>query len=382
MPSEKIQNQVKKYFQFKLIHRDKHTGARAGEIITPHGKILTPVFMPVGTHGAIKALQPLFLEQMNIPIILSNTYHLHLSPGESLIKKAGGLHTFMNWKRPILTDSGGFQVFSLQQKNIQEEGVEFKDQKGKKVFLGPERSIQIQQSLGADIMMAFDECIPYPATKKYTQKSIQRTHRWLQRCVEAWNQPEQALFGIIQGSHYKSCRDECLREVLKYDLPGYALGGVSVGEGGQLLEEIVSYTAPKMPEDRPRYVMGVGTPEDLLMIWENGVDMSDCIIPTKFARGGTLFSFRGKIRIRHRNYHRDFYPIDPNIDCYANRHYTRAYIKHLFDSNEILGQVLATEHNIAFYKTLAERARQAILEDGFKSFKEDFLKDYKTKLNE
>ena len=372
----KITDQVKEHFQFNLIHEDKHTGARAGEIITPHGKIPTPVFMPVGTHGAIKALQPKVLKEMDTKVILSNTYHLHLSPGSELIKKAGGLHNFMAWDGPILTDSGGFQVFSLQRKSIKEEGAEFRDHKGNKILLSPETSIGIQQNLGSDIMMAFDECIPYPATRDYTKNSIDRTHRWLDRCIETWDNPKQALFGIIQGSTYDDYRDECLKEVTDRNLPGYAIGGVSVGEGPELMEQIVKRTAPMMPKDKPRYVMGVGNPEDLMMIWENGVDMSDCIIPTKFARGGTLFTFRGKIRIKHRNYRRDFYPIDPNIDCYANNNFTRAYIKHLFDSNEILGQILATENNIAFYKTLAEQAREAILNDRFREFKNQFLENY------
>lgn len=373
----RIQDAVKEHFQFRVVHVDKHTGARAGEIITPHGIIPTPIFMPVGTHGAIKALQPSMLTDLDIKIILSNTYHLHLSPGSDLIKKAGGLHKFMHWDRPILTDSGGFQVFSLQKKSIKEEGAEFRDQKGKKVLLSPETSIEIQQNLGSDIMMAFDECIPYPATRQYTLESIDRTHRWLDRCVTSWNNPKQALFGIIQGSTYKDLRKHCVDEVVARDLPGYAIGGVSVGEGPELMERIVSETAPMMPEDKPRYVMGVGNPEDLLMIWENGIDMSDCIIPTKFARGGTLFTNRGKIRIRHRNYRRDFFPIEPNLDSYANNHFTRAYIKHLFDSNEILGTILATEHNIAFYNDLAKRARAAILEDRYREFKKDFLDNYK-----
>lgn len=373
----RIQDAVKEHFQFRVVHVDKHTGARAGEIITPHGTIPTPIFMPVGTHGAIKALQPSMLTDLDIKIILSNTYHLHLSPGSDLIKKAGGLHKFMHWDRPILTDSGGFQVFSLQKKSIKEEGAEFRDQKGKKVLLSPETSIEIQQNLGSDIMMAFDECIPYPATRQYTLESIDRTHRWLDRCVTSWNNPKQALFGIIQGSTYKDLRQQCVDEVVARDLPGYAIGGVSVGEGPELMERIVSETAPMMPEDKPRYVMGVGNPEDLLMIWENGIDMSDCIIPTKFARGGTLFTNRGKIRIRHRNYRRDFFPIEPNLDSYANNHFTRAYIKHLFDSNEILGTILATEHNIAFYNDLAKRARAAILEDRYREFKKDFLDNYK-----
>lgn len=376
--SEKITDRVKEYFQFRVVHKDKHTGARAGEIVTPHGVIPTPVFMPVGTHGAIKALQTKELRDMDTKIILSNTYHLHLSPGADLIKKAGGLHKWMDWDRPILTDSGGFQVFSLQKKSIKEEGAEFKGPKGKNILLSPESSIQIQENLGSDIMMAFDECIPYPADRKYTMNSIDRTHRWLDRCIESWTNPRQALFGIIQGSTYRDLREKCVEEVVARDLPGIAIGGVSVGEGPELMEEIVSYTAPIMPENKPRYVMGVGNPEDLLMIWENGIDMSDCIIPTKFARGGTLFTNRGKIRIRHRNYRRDFFPIDPNCSCYACENLTRSYIKHLFDSNEILGAILATAHNIAFYKSLAERAREAILEDRYAEFKKDFLANYST----
>jgi queuine tRNA-ribosyltransferase len=372
----RIQDAVKENFKYKLIHKDKNSNARAGVIITPHGEIPTPVFMPVGTHGAIKALQPNQLTDLDIPIILSNTYHLHLSPGSDLVKKAGGLHKFMGWDRPILTDSGGFQVFSLQGNSITEEGSKFKGPSGKDILLTPETSIGIQQNLGSDIMMAFDECIPYPSNKQYVKKSIDRTHRWLDRCIETWDNPKQALFGIIQGSTYDELRDECLEEVVKRDLPGYAIGGVSVGEGPELMEKAVSYVGPRMPEDKPRYVMGVGMPEDLMMIWEHGIDMSDCIIPTKFARGGTLFTNRGKIRITHKNYRRDFFPIEPNLNDYVNSNFSRAYIKHLFDSNEILGAILATAHNIAFYKSLADRAREAILEDRFLEFKHDFLQGY------
>jgi queuine tRNA-ribosyltransferase len=372
----KIQDQVKEHFQYRLIHEDKNCGARAGEIITPHGVIPTPVFMPVGTHGAIKALQPKMLEEMDTKIILSNTYHLHLAPGSDLIKKAGGLHKWMAWDRPILTDSGGFQVFSLQGNSITEEGSAFKDHKGNKIMLTPETSIGIQQNLGSDIMMAFDECIPHPATRDYTKKSIDRTHRWLDRCIETWDNPQQALFGIIQGSKYEDYRKECVDAVCSRDLPGYAIGGVSVGEGPELMEQVVRYTAPLMPKDKPRYVMGVGNPEDLLMIWENGIDMSDCIIPTKFARGGTVFTSRGKIRIQHKNYRRDFYPLDVSLDDYVNKNFTRSYIKHLFDSNEILGAILVTQHNISFYKNLAERAREAILQDRFLEFKKEFLDGY------
>ncbi|PIP94099.1 MAG: tRNA guanosine(34) transglycosylase Tgt [Bdellovibrio sp. CG12_big_fil_rev_8_21_14_0_65_39_13] len=373
----RIQDQVKEHFKFKLVHQDANSKARAGEITTPHGVIKTPVFMPVGTHGAIKALQPKELIESNIEIILSNTYHLHLTPGSDLIKKAGGLHKFMAWPRPILTDSGGFQVFSLQKKSIKEEGAEFKDQNNKTVLLSPETSIQIQQNLGSDIMMAFDECIPFPATREYTKNSIDRTHRWLDRCIAAWTNPQQALFGIIQGSTYDDYRKECVAEIVKRDLPGIAIGGVSVGEGPELMEKIVSFTAPFLPVDKPRYVMGVGNPEDLIMIWENGIDMSDCIIPTKFARGGTLFTNRGRIRIRHRNYRRDFYPIDPNCACYCCKNFSRAYMRHLFESNEILGQILATAHNIEFYRSLAERAREAILANRFLEFKAEFFENYK-----
>lgn len=371
-----IRKANKEHFSFELIHTDKHCGARAGIIHTPHGDIPTPVFMPVGTHGAIKALQPNQLKDMNIPIILSNTYHLHLTPGSDLVKKAGGLHKFMAWDRPILTDSGGFQVFSLQGNSITEEGSSFKGPKGKDILLTPETSIEIQQNLGSDIMMAFDECIPYPADKTYVKNSIDRTHRWLDRCIKSWTNPKQSLFGIVQGSTYDEYRKECIEELTKRDLPGYAIGGVSVGEGPELMEKAVKYTTPLMPKNKPRYVMGVGMPEDLFMIWEHGVDMSDCIIPTKFARGGTLFTNRGKIRITHKNYRRDFFPIEPNLTDYVNSNFSRAYIKHLFDSNEILGQILATAHNIAFYKSLADRAREAILEDRFLEFKNEFLAGY------
>ena len=366
----------KQHFNFKLEHVDKKSMARAGEITTPHGKIPTPVFMPVGTHGAIKALQPQSLVDMDTKIILSNTYHLHLTPGSDLIKKAGGLHKFMAWDRPILTDSGGFQVFSLQKKSIKEEGAEFDGKDGKKILLSPETSLMIQQNLGSDIMMAFDECIPFPATKKYVEKSIERTHRWLDRCIKSWSEPKQALFGIIQGSTFDDLRRQCVEEVCSRPLSGFAIGGVSVGEGPELMEKAVSFTAPLMPKDKPRYVMGVGNPEDLLMIWEYGIDMSDCIIPTKFARGGTFFTNRGKIRIKHKNYRRDFFPIEPNCSCYTCKNFSRAYIKHLFDSNEILGAILATTHNIAFYKSLAEKAREAILQDRFLEFKKSFLSEY------
>ncbi|MBT3236585.1 MAG: tRNA guanosine(34) transglycosylase Tgt [Bdellovibrionales bacterium] len=371
-----MQQENRSHFKFELVHTDRNCGARAGIITTPRGVIETPIFMPVGTHGAIKALQPQVLEEMKIPIILSNTYHLNLSPGPAIIKKAGGLHKFMGWNKPILTDSGGFQVFSLKDRKITEEGAQFKSPDGEQVVLTPEKSIEIQQCLGSDIMMAFDECIPHPATKQYTKKSIQRTHRWLDRCINSWSNPQQSLFGIIQGSSFEQLREECVQEVCSRDLPGYAIGGVSVGEGPELMEQVVSYTAPIMPKDRPRYVMGVGNPEDLLMIWEYGIDMSDCIIPTKFARGGTLFTNRGKLRIRHRKMRGDLYPVEPNCNCYTCKNFSRSYLKHLFDANEVLGAILTSTHNIAFYNHLARRARQAIIQDRFLDFKREFLSRY------
>ena len=364
-------------FQFRLIHQDKHCQARAGEIVTKHGTIPTPVFMPVGTHGAVKAVCTEDMSAMGHQIILANTYHLHLSPGASLIAKAGGLHKFMNWPYSLLTDSGGFQVFSLPGKTISEEGVKF-THAGEKIFLTPESSMAIQSKLGADIIMAFDECIPWPATYAYAEKSVARTHRWLDRCLTALEDPGQALFGIIQGSTYKKLRQHCVEEVCSRDLKGHAIGGVSVGEGTDIMEEIVSQTAPLLPASKPRYVMGVGTPKDLLTIWREGVDMSDCVIPTRFARGGSLFTRRGKIRINHRRYRRDFYPIDASCPCHVCRRYTRAYIRHLFCANEILGTMLASYHNLAFYAELAKDAREAILNDSFLSFSKEFLSSYES----
>ena len=374
-----ISKEIKKHFQFKLLHRDTHTKARAGVITTPHGTIPTPIFMPVGTHGAIKACDPQHLLEFQLPVLLSNTYHLHLSPGASLVEKAGGLHKFMGWPRSILTDSGGFQIFSLKQRVLTEEGARFPVAGGRELELTPESAIAIQQSLGSDIMMPLDECIPYPTRPKEIERSIARTHRWLDRSIKTWNRPHQALFGIVQGGEYPHLRQRCVEEVCARNLPGYAIGGVSVGEGPELMEKIVSQTTPLLPENCPRYVMGVGTPKDLLMLWENGVDMSDCIIPTKYARGGTLFTNRGKIRIRHRNYRRDFYPVEPNCPCSTCQRFSRAYLKHLFDSNEILGQILATVHNVAFYHSLARRAREAILKNQFTSFKRDFLRGFSQK---
>jgi queuine tRNA-ribosyltransferase len=361
-------------FQFTLLNTDSETAARRGRLETPHGTIETPIFMPVGTHGAMKAMTPAQVEETGAQIILSNTYHLHLRPGEGLVEKAGGLHAFMNWKRPILTDSGGFQVFSLPKKKITEDGVFFKHEvSGKEIFLGPAEAMAIQNALGADIIMAFDECIPYPATHDYAAKSIRKTLRWAESCLKTHQRPDQALFGIVQGSVYDDLRRDCAREMTAMGFPGYAIGGVSVGEGLDLLKKVVDYTAPFLPENKPRYLMGVGLPEDILESVERGMDMFDCVIPTRYARSATLFTSRGKLRLTHRRYRRDFYPVDASCDCYCCRNFTRAYLHHLFNANEILSAILSAIHNVHFYLHMMAGVRSSIEHGRFKAFKEEFL---------
>lgn len=364
-------------FQFTLLNTDSSTAARRGRLLTPHGTIETPIFMPVGTHAAMKAMTPAQVEEAGAQIILANTYHLHLTPGESLVQKAGGLHAFMNWHRPILTDSGGFQVFSLPRKKITDRGVSFRHEvSGEEIFLGPQEATTIQNALGADIIMAFDECIPYPATHDYAAKSIRTTLRWAEICRKTHSRDDQALFGIVQGGIYQDLRRECARELTAMDFPGYAIGGVSVGEGLELLKKVVEYTSPFLPENKPRYLMGVGLPEDILESVERGMDMFDCVIPTRYARSATLFTSRGKIRMTHRRYRRDFYPVDPSCDCYCCRNFTRAYLHHLYSANEILSAILAAIHNVHFYLGMMAGARKAIEEGVFATFKKDFLQAY------
>jgi len=364
-------------FSFELLNKDPKTSARRGRLKTPHGTIETPIFMPVGTHGALKALTPAQVEETEAQIILSNTYHLHLKPGESLVKKAGGLHTFMNWKRPILTDSGGFQVFSLPKKRIGEEGVHFRHElTGEEIFLGPKEAMQIENDLGADIIMAFDECIPYPATHDYSAKSIKKTLRWAESCLKHHSRNDQALFGIVQGSIYPDLRKECAEQMTLMDFPGYAIGGVSVGEGLDLLKKVVEYTAPFLPENKPRYLMGVGLPEDILESIERGMDMFDCVIPTRYARSATVFTSRGKLRLTNRQYRRDFFPVDPACDCYCCQNFSRAYLHHLFNANEILSATLSAIHNVRFYLNMVAGARKAIEAGEFSAFKDDFLSNY------
>lgn len=369
--------------RYELIKKDAKTGARRGRIYTPHGIIETPVFMPVGTQATVKAMTPDELKEMvNAKIILSNTYHLYLRPGDELIAEAGGLHKFMNWDGAILTDSGGFQVFSLADlRNITEEGVKFKSHlDGSSHFISPEKSMSIQNNLGSDIMMAFDECCPYPATYEYTKASMERTTRWAKRCIEAHKNPDrQGLFGIVQGGMYKDLREESAKQLVELDFPGYAVGGLSVGEPAELMYDILSYTTPFLPEDKPRYLMGVGTPDYLIEAVLRGIDMCDCVLPTRIARNGTAMTSHGKVVVRNATFEKDWTPLDSECDCYTCTHYTRAYIRHLIKAGEILGARLLTIHNLRFLVRLMENVREAIEQDRLLEFRDEFYKKYYNK---
>lgn len=365
--------------KYELIKQCKQTGARLGRLHTPHGVIETPVFMPVGTQATVKAMSPLELEEIGSQIILSNTYHLYMRPGEKLVEKAGGLHKFMNWNKPILTDSGGFQVFSLAElRNIKEEGVTFKSHiDGSKHFISPEKAIEIENALGADIIMAFDECLPYPCDYDYAKNSLHRTIRWAERCLDTHkNTEKQALFGIIQGGMYKDLRQESVREMVKLDFPGYSIGGLSIGEPKPIMYEVLDWTAHLMPENKARYLMGVGSPDCLIEGSIRGIDMFDCVLPTRIARNGTAFTSQGKVVIRNAEYAEDFTPLDPECDCYACRNFSKAYIRHLFKAKEILGARLATIHNLRFLIKLMEQIRQAIQDDCLLDFRNDFFAKY------
>ncbi len=364
--------------RFDLVGTDRRTGARAGVIHTPHGSAETPLFMPVGTQAALKTLHPDLVAGAGARIVLANTYHLFLQPGTAVVKRCGGLHGFMGWAGPILTDSGGFQVFSLPGRVISEEGVRFAFEKGgQPTFLGPEEATRAQNDLGADIIMAFDECIPYPADRPYVARSVDRTLRWAERCVAAHARPgEQALFGIVQGSVYAEERQRCAQALAALDLPGYAVGGVSVGEGHDLMKLAVEQSAPFLPPGKARYLMGVGRPEDILEAVERGIDLFDCIIPTKFGRGGTLFTGTGKLRIHRKEFRKDRYPIDTSCTCPTCARFSRAYLHHLFTVDEPLGKTLASVHNIHFYLDLVGRARGAILQNRFLEFKREFYAGY------
>ena len=364
-------------FRFELVAIDRTTRARRGRLHTPHGIIETPIFMPVGTHGALKAMTPAQVGEAGAQIILANTYHLHLKPGAALVAKAGGLHHFMGWKRPILTDSGGFQVFSLPNKEITEDGVFFAHEvSGERIFLGPQEATAIQNQLGADIIMAFDECIPFPATHAYAAKSIRKTLRWAAACQQAHQRPDQALFAIVQGSVFPDLRKSCAEALVAMDFPGYAIGGVSVGEGLELLKQVVDCTEPHLPASKPRYLMGVGLPEDILASIERGMDMFDCVIPTRYARSATLFTRRGRIRLTSRRYRRDFFPVDAACSCYCCANFSRAYLHHLFNANEILSATLSAIHNVRFFLDLVADARAAIEAGDFAPWKQQFLSEY------
>ena len=364
---------------YELLHIDKNSGARRGVIHTPHGDIQTPVFMPVGTLATVKAMSPEELkEDVKAEIILSNTYHLYLRPGHDLVKEAGGLHKFMNWDRPILTDSGGFQVFSLSSlRKITEEGVTFNSHlDGKKHLFTPENVMEIEEALGADIIMAFDECCPYPSTYEYTKNSMERTTRWALRCKEAHKTENQGLFGIIQGGFYKDLREKSAKDLIDLDFPGYAIGGISVGEPKEEFLDILRFTAPLMPENKPRYLMGVGTPDYLIEAALSGIDMCDCVLPTRLARHGTAMTSKGKIVVRNNTYARDWEPLDDECDCYTCRNYTKAYLRHLIKTNEILGMRLLSLHNLRFLTKLMERVRIEIENDNLLGFREEFYKKY------
>lgn len=365
--------------EYKLIKKSKDTKARVGEIKTNHGIIKTPVFMPVGTRATVKTMTPEEVKDLGAQIILSNTYHLFLRPGPEIIEKAGGLHKFMNWHGPILTDSGGFQVFSLSaNRKITEEGVTFRSHiDGSKQFLSPEISIYVQNSLGSDIIMAFDECAPYPATYEYIEHSMNRTTRWAKRCKDHHkNTDNQALFGIVQGGMYKDLRKKSAEDLVAMDFPGYAVGGLSVGEPKDIMVDILDYTTGFLPEDKPRYLMGVGTPDYLFEAVEHGIDMADCVLPTRIARNGTAMTSVGRVIVKNGKYKEDFTSLDENCDCYTCKNYTKAYIRHLFNVNEILAYRLLSIHNIYFLTNLMENIRNSILEDRFLEFKKEFYESY------
>lgn len=363
---------------FELLHVCKQSGARLGVVHTPHGDIPTPIYMPVGTAATVKAMTPREMEEIGTKIMLSNTYHLHLRPGEDLVREAGGIHQFMDWHHPVLTDSGGFQVFSLAGiRKIAEEGVTFQSHiDGSRHFIGPETSMDIQEALGADIAMAFDVCSPYPCDYDTAKVNMERTHRWAQRCKEHHTREDQALFGIVQGAFYKDLRIESAKVLADMDFPGYGIGGLSVGEPKPIMYEMLEEIAPYMPVNKPRYLMGVGTPDCLLEGVLRGIDMFDCVLATRIARNGTVLTSKGRVVVKNALYAHDFSPIDDECDCYACTHFTRAYVRHLFKAGEITAGRLASIHNLRFLIHLMEQVRQAIAEDRFLDFRKEFYEKY------
>ena len=362
-------------FHFEVLKKDIQTGARLGRIMTSHGEVHTPVFMPVGTQGTVKALLPETLSELGVEMILGNTYHLYLRPGHQLIRDLGGLHHFMHWDKPILTDSGGFQVYSLGAlRKINEAGVLFQSHiDGSRHFISPEIAVSIQEALGSDIVMCLDECTPYPVTLREAEKSLDLTLQWAVRSKKAAKNSEQALFGIVQGGMYPDLRKKSVEKLVEINFDGYALGGLSVGEPKEIMMNTVVNINPLLPFDKPRYLMGVGLPEDIVACVDYGVDLFDCVIPTRSARNGLLFTNHEKVVIKHARYRDDPLPVDRLCDCYTCRNYSRAYLRHLFMAKEILAMVLNTIHNVRFYMRLMERIREAIREDRYLEFKEKFL---------
>ena len=364
---------------YELIKICKQSGARLGRLHTPHGVIDTPTFMPVGTQASVKGISPQELRALNAGIILSNTYHLYLRPGHELIREAGGLHRFMNWDGAILTDSGGFQVFSLSKlRKITEEGVQFRSHiDGSKHFLSPDKVMEIETALGADIIMAFDECAPYPADYEYTKKSMYLTSRWAERCLKAHTQTQQqALFGIVQGGMYADLRKISARDLVSLDFPGYGIGGLSVGEPAELMYQMLEETVPVLPENKPRYLMGVGSPDYLIEGAIRGIDMFDCVLPTRIGRNGTVMTSKGRVIVRDAKYSRDFTPMDEECSCFACRNHTKAYVRHLLKAGEMYGLRLTTIHNLSFLTNLMKSIRCAILEDRLLDFRKEFYAKY------
>ena len=370
---------VKPAVTYELNKKDEKTKARRGVVHTPHGDIQTPCFMPVGTQATVKALTPEQVADTGAEILLCNTYHLFIRPGHEIVKEAGGLHKFMNWDKPILTDSGGFQVFSLGKlRKITEEGVTFQSHvDGSRKFLSPEVAMEVENALGADIIMAFDECAPYPADYNYVKNSMELTTRWLKRCVAAHNEPEKhALFGIMQGGVYKDLRKKSAEDIAELDLPGYSIGGLSVGEPKELMVEVLDDCVGYLPANKPRYLMGVGTVDYIFEGVERGIDMFDCVQPTRIARHGLATISSGKIHIKNAEFERDFGPLDPECDCYACKNYSRAYIRHLFRAKEMLAATLISIHNIRFLERMMEGIRESIEADCFLEYKKEFYDQF------
>ncbi|RJP73931.1 MAG: tRNA guanosine(34) transglycosylase Tgt [Candidatus Abyssobacteria bacterium SURF_17] len=366
-------------FTFEVIRNDSGTRARVGKLTTPHGIVNTPQFIPVGTQAAVKTLSSEDLHTLGSEIILSNTYHLYLRPGHEVVRSAGGLHSFMNWPKPILTDSGGFQVFSLAELNkVTEDGVHFQSHlDGSRHFFTPELCMEVQNALGADIVMVFDECLPYPIEHDYAKASLRLTLNWAERCKKAHQNHQQALFGIVQGATFRDLRMECARELARMDFPGYAIGGLSVGETPQMMYEILDYTADELPAGKPRYLMGSGPPVDIFEAVERGIDLFDCVMPTRNARNASLMTSQGVVIVKNAEYAADFSALDPECSCITCQHYTRAYLRHLFKAGEITAMRLATLHNVHFMLTLLVQIREAILSDRYMEFKQSFLEKYR-----